>query len=321
MLHNTSVRQDLRYCTLFAASQHQWWNVARNSAFRWPWNDSATVSCRRIQIRSLCPDTRSKVTSVVYVVAYSTTFYIGLGVIHKPSACCYSVANLCLTVLSLRYSNIICAFIMFCLLRFCRQLFALSYGSNLCALRFRKSPPRGSLSGGGAFVQGQVSADTGLFNSNQLNSSLIVNISDRIFMAVTYRTMNATYFQVADATGMMAWPDFSTGQLDSGWIRPPDLLTSGQWSQRTGTMKPCHRWRIPTGIPENRILITATKYACISIVLSLTDGMMQNANIQSVQFARLKYNYKQVGRRLDSAPRANVVAMATKTGPHGRHPW
>jgi len=28
-LHNTSVRQDLRYCTLFAPSQHQWWNVAK----------------------------------------------------------------------------------------------------------------------------------------------------------------------------------------------------------------------------------------------------------------------------------------------------
>jgi len=27
MLHNTSVRQDLGYCTLFAPSQHQWWNV------------------------------------------------------------------------------------------------------------------------------------------------------------------------------------------------------------------------------------------------------------------------------------------------------
>ena len=29
MLHNTSVRQDLGYCTLFAPSQHQWWNVAK----------------------------------------------------------------------------------------------------------------------------------------------------------------------------------------------------------------------------------------------------------------------------------------------------
>jgi len=27
MLHNTWVRQDLGYCTLFAPSQHQWWNV------------------------------------------------------------------------------------------------------------------------------------------------------------------------------------------------------------------------------------------------------------------------------------------------------
>jgi len=43
-------------------------------------------------------------------------------------------------LVSLRYSNIICAFIMFCLLRFCRQLFALLYGSNLCVLRFLKSP-------------------------------------------------------------------------------------------------------------------------------------------------------------------------------------
>ena len=29
MLQNTWVRQDLGYCTLFAPSQHQWWNVAK----------------------------------------------------------------------------------------------------------------------------------------------------------------------------------------------------------------------------------------------------------------------------------------------------
>jgi len=35
---------------------------------------------------------------------------------------------------------------------------------------------------------------------------------------------------------------------------------------------------------------------------------------------RYRHTYIQAGRRLDSAPTANVVALATKIGPDGRLP-
>ena len=35
----------------------------------------------------------------------------------------------------------------------------------------------------------------------------------------------------------------------------------------------------------------------------------------------LGYCSRQAGKRLDSAPSANVVAMTTKIGPPGRLPW